>query len=91
MATARELQMDGIDDSVIPGTVHLVDLDHMLRIKHAKGRYQDVVLIPTPSNDPDDPLNWSPKRKAVSSMCWIVLVLVSKDSMHLLIVSVIPL
>lgn len=64
--------MDGIDESKVPGTVHLVDIEHILRTKHAKGANQDVVLVPTPSDDPDDPLNWSTGRKALSSASWIV-------------------
>jgi hypothetical protein len=57
--------------TVVPGTVHLVDLQHLLNVKHAKGNLADVVLVPAPSNDPDDPLNWSKGRKALStlSMC----------------------
>ena len=60
-----------IDDSVIPGTVHLVDLDHNMSTKHSKGN-KEIVLIPTPSEDPDDPLNWSPRRKALSTFCLAV-------------------
>ena len=74
MAVPQELTMDHIDDSIVPGTVHLVDLEHTLHTKHAKGNYQDVVLVPTPSNDPDDPLNWTPRRKALSATCWIMYV-----------------
>ncbi|KAL8717889.1 MAG: hypothetical protein Q9225_004914 [Loekoesia sp. 1 TL-2023] len=48
---------------VVPGTIHLVDLEGTLRVKHASGSQQDVVLDPAPSDDPDDPLNWSAKRK----------------------------
>ncbi|KAK0376111.1 hypothetical protein CLIM01_06531 [Colletotrichum limetticola] len=47
----------------IPGTVHLVDLEGTMASRHAEGSGKDIVLIPTPSNDPDDPLNWSPRRK----------------------------
>lgn len=46
----------------VPGTVHLVDLDGTLRVRHGKGK-QDIVLIPQPSSDPEDPLNWSERRK----------------------------
>jgi hypothetical protein len=53
----------------IPGTVHLVDLDHSMRTRHADAGAGDIVLVPTPSNDPDDPLNWSPSRKILSSLC----------------------
>lgn len=52
----------------IPGTIHLVDLDGTMRAKHASGaQLRDVVLVPTPSSDPDDPLNWSPARKRLST------------------------
>lgn len=40
-----------------PGTVHLVDLDGTLSAKHALGGQKDIVLIPAPSDDPNDPLN----------------------------------
>ncbi|KAL4782351.1 major facilitator superfamily domain-containing protein [Aspergillus varians] len=46
----------------VPGTVHLVDLDGSLNARHGKSR-NDIVLLPQPSSDPDDPLNWSPMRK----------------------------
>ena len=77
MAGAHDLNIDEIDDAVVPGTVHLVDLEHILHAKHAKGSYQDVVLVPSPSDDPDDPLNWSPRRKTLSAACWIVYTLVN--------------
>ncbi|RMY72441.1 hypothetical protein D0862_14459, partial [Hortaea werneckii] len=41
-----------INSNAIPGTVHLVDLDHHVQGKHAKG-HQDVILVPAPSDDPD--------------------------------------
>jgi len=53
----------------IPGTVHLIDLDGTMHTKHAQNGQRDVVLVPTPSQDPDDPLNWSPRRKALSMAC----------------------
>jgi MFS family permease len=75
MVGVGDLNIAEIDDSAVPGTVHLVDLEHSLHAKHAKG--SDVVLVPSPSDDPDDPLNWSPRRKALSSACWIVYTLVN--------------
>ncbi len=56
-----------LDTAAIPGTVHLVDLEGTIRAKHAAGGQADVVLVPAPSADPDDPLNWSRKRKMLSS------------------------
>ncbi|TDZ35036.1 putative MFS-type transporter [Colletotrichum spinosum] len=56
----------------IPGTVHLVDLEGTISSRHAVGGARDVVLIPTPSSDPDDPLNWSPRRKFKLLCCLCV-------------------
>ncbi|KAF4962106.1 hypothetical protein FSARC_9791 [Fusarium sarcochroum] len=53
----------------IPGTIHLVDLHHNLRVRHAGGGEGDIVLDPAPSDDPEDPLNWSPRRKLLSLIC----------------------
>ncbi|KIW22148.1 uncharacterized protein PV07_12469 [Cladophialophora immunda] len=47
----------------VPGTVHLVDIEHTMHTRHAGSGDKDIVLVPTPSSDPDDPLNWSPRRK----------------------------
>lgn len=75
-----------LDETVVPGTVHLIDIDGNVRGRHASGRNTDgmyhihspiqtssnwsslVVLVPAPSNDPDDPLNWSPRRKLISTL-----------------------
>lgn len=48
---------------VVPGTVHLVDLAGQgIEGAHA-GNHNDIVLHPQPSKDPEDPLNWTRKRK----------------------------
>ncbi|KAH6658748.1 major facilitator superfamily domain-containing protein [Truncatella angustata] len=52
----------------IPGTVHLVDLEHSLTAQHARNQ-ADVLLVPAPSQNPDDPLNWSPQRKNLAVAC----------------------
>ena len=56
------------DPSFVPGSVYLVDQQRILNAKHAGGRQQDIVLVPAASDDPDDPLNWSPKRKLLSTV-----------------------
>jgi hypothetical protein len=56
------------DVDAIPGTVHLVDLEHTFHTRHA-GSEGDIVLVPTPSDDPDDPLNWTPRRKLTATIC----------------------
>jgi len=47
------------DETVpVPGTVHLVDLEGTMAAKHAKGAHRtDIVLVPAPSSDPDDPVH----------------------------------
>lgn len=50
-----------------PGTVHLIDLGRDLHVKHATGQQRDIILNPVPSQDPDDPLNWSQRRKLLST------------------------
>ncbi|KAF2653659.1 putative MFS transporter [Lophiostoma macrostomum CBS 122681] len=59
------------EPSVVPGTVLLVDASHASSIVHAGGNNDDIVLVPTPSDDPDDPLNWKKGRKILSivSVC----------------------
>lgn len=57
-----------IDPDAIPGTVTLLDLQHEMHTRHLNKGDQEIVLIPAPSNDPDDPLNWSPRRKLLSTI-----------------------
>ncbi|PMD62130.1 uncharacterized protein K444DRAFT_628128 [Hyaloscypha bicolor E] len=52
---------EGIE--MVPGTVHLVDMQGTSVLKHRIGNNADIVLVPQPTSDPDDPLNWSPLRK----------------------------
>ncbi|KAK8158883.1 major facilitator superfamily domain-containing protein [Phyllosticta citrichinensis] len=62
----------------VPGTVHLVDLQGTMRAKHAgDAKNHDIVLVPAPSDDPDDPLNWTPRRKALSTFCMSVYTLMT--------------
>lgn len=43
-----------------PGTSLLVDKNHSVDgVEHAR----EIILLPQPSEDPDDPLNWSALRK----------------------------
>ncbi|KAH6888538.1 major facilitator superfamily domain-containing protein, partial [Thelonectria olida] len=56
----------------IPGTVQLVDTQGTLNVKHGK-EHHDIVLIPQPSDHPDDPLRWSKTRKIQNvfvAMAW---------------------
>ncbi|KAI5300224.1 Vacuolar protein sorting-associated protein 35 [Ascosphaera pollenicola] len=49
----------------VPGTVHLVEAgDSGAAHEHATSPHnKDIILVPRPSNDPEDPLNWSQARK----------------------------
>lgn len=69
-AVRDDLSVENINDSIVPGTVHLVDVQGSLLTKHAP-EDKEIVLIPTPSSNPEDPLNWSNRRKALSSACWV--------------------
>ncbi len=62
--------MENVEE--IPGTIHLVDLQGTILAKHSSSGQRDIVLVPAPSDDPDDPLNWSPKRKLLSTTCMCV-------------------
>jgi hypothetical protein len=58
-----------IEDAT-PGTVHLVDLTGTMKAKHAGNeKDRDIILLPAPSQDPEDPLNWSPRRKRLHLAC----------------------
>ncbi|KPM44080.1 hypothetical protein AK830_g2409 [Neonectria ditissima] len=52
----------------IPGTVQLVDADGVLNVKHGKNHH-DIVLVPQPSDNPDDPLRWTQPRKMQNVFC----------------------
>ncbi|KAH7160474.1 major facilitator superfamily transporter [Dactylonectria estremocensis] len=59
-----------------PGTVRLIDVDGGLASKdskHAEGEgLADIILVPRPSEDPEDPLNWTFKRKVLATSCVIM-------------------
>ncbi|KAI1625713.1 MFS general substrate transporter [Exophiala viscosa] len=69
---------------VIPGTVHLVDLAGTLHVKHNEGGQKDIVLLPQPTNEYDDPLNWSKGRKLLCA-CLLLLAVFSADIMTTLL------
>jgi hypothetical protein len=60
------------DDDYVPGTVHLVDVTGQISSSHHDGSQKDIVLIPQPSSDPEDPLNWTYRRKILAvSMAYL--------------------
>ncbi|EHA21536.1 hypothetical protein ASPNIDRAFT_129315 [Aspergillus niger ATCC 1015] len=78
----EEDDIASLDRTAIPGTVTLVDLEHVLATRHADRGDSDIVLIPEPSNDPDDPLNWAPWRKTLSTICLSEATGVSVDTLN---------
>jgi hypothetical protein len=63
--------MHDIDDSVVPGSVYLVDVQDKAAVVHA-GNESAIVLSPTPSSDVNDPLNWSRGRKILHVTCVMI-------------------
>lgn len=49
------------DEDLIPGTVHLVDVEHTLHVQ--KEGNSDIILQPQPLDNVNDPLRWSQKKK----------------------------
>ncbi|KAK6199526.1 MFS general substrate transporter [Scheffersomyces amazonensis] len=62
------------EDIKIPGTIHLVDIEGTLDVKHEED--DNIVLIPQPTDDPEDPLNWSKWRKRKVALCLLLAVFV---------------
>ncbi|TID18600.1 hypothetical protein CANINC_003850 [Pichia inconspicua] len=60
LKTSEQLK-DEVEKEWVPGTVFLVDVDHTLNVQH--NGQTDIVLIPQPSDDPNDPLLWSKWNK----------------------------
>ncbi|KAF4609621.1 hypothetical protein G7Y89_g15834 [Cudoniella acicularis] len=58
-------------NDIVPGTVRLVDVGGDIHARHLEGN-REIVLVPKPSSDPEDPLNRSRKRKLLSiGMCYV--------------------
>lgn len=51
------------DTADVPGTILMVDLGHECDDRAHANKQSDIVLVPQPSKDLEDPLNWSKKRK----------------------------
>jgi hypothetical protein len=69
MAQDTPSPAEALAHEFIPGTVHLVDLEGTLRAKHSSTGRKDIVLVPAPSNDSDDPLNiLCPRLPAIANV-----------------------
>ncbi|PQE24684.1 major facilitator superfamily transporter protein [Rutstroemia sp. NJR-2017a WRK4] len=60
--------MVAIEDKSAPGTLQLIDTDRHFHVKHSQDEH-DIVLVPLSSDDPEDPLNWSRRRKLLHTSC----------------------
>jgi MFS family permease len=69
-----------LEDNKLPHVPATVTLDQptehgdipVTALKHGTGRFHHIVLVPQPSDDPNDPLNW-PQFKKVSAIMIIAL------------------
>ncbi|KAI1842636.1 hypothetical protein JX265_012629 [Neoarthrinium moseri] len=57
------MNTDHLEHDNVPGTIYLVDVDGETPTFRHDASHKDVVLVPRPSSDPEDPLNWSHSRK----------------------------
>ena len=57
MSLGKEAELDR---TAVPGSVRLVDAQNELLGVTERG---DIILVPQPTSDPEDPLNWGPWRK----------------------------
>ncbi|KAK8061230.1 hypothetical protein PG997_015451 [Apiospora hydei] len=66
-------EMTDTSERLPPGTIRLIDIDGHVVSKHAEGKGQtDILLVPRPSEDPEDPLNWTFRRKILATSCVVV-------------------
>ncbi|RCK66139.1 hypothetical protein Cantr_01950 [Candida viswanathii] len=57
-----------IQEEMVPGTVHLVDIRGNLNVK----KHGDIILQPQPTSNPNDPLTWSRwKRVSQFAIVWV--------------------
>ena len=86
------MSTDNMDQKgFIPGTVHLVDVEGTMKAKHLNAGKGDIVLVPTPSSDPNDPLNWTPRRKllhCVSLQVYTLMVGIASAAIYSVIVPI---
>ncbi|KAK2779057.1 major facilitator superfamily transporter [Colletotrichum kahawae] len=63
---------NAIDHEDVPGTVRLVDVAGNASSELHDASHNDIVLVPRPSSDPADPLNWTHRRKLLAvSMAYL--------------------
>lgn len=72
-------------DLTIPGTTILIDkngiINHPMK-KTKNGEKSDIILIPQPSSDPNDPLNWSRRWKNINFIILFLFTLINASASH---------
>lgn len=53
------------EDDIVPGTVHLVDMEGILHLKKDPDAKRNIILQPQPSSNPNDPLRWLTLKKRI--------------------------
>ncbi|KAM3467934.1 hypothetical protein MY5147_008432 [Beauveria neobassiana] len=89
-AAATTTTTADMDETQVPGTVLLVDLEHTAATQHASDS-RDIILVPTPSRDPNDPLNWSVGRKRLHLICLMIFVLFNGMALSVVYSVLVPL
>lgn len=51
------------EKELIPGTIHLIDMEGALHVEKAEGAKDNIILQPQPLSNVNDPLRWSQKKK----------------------------
>ncbi|KAI9672082.1 MAG: hypothetical protein M1831_001895 [Alyxoria varia] len=72
MGATTSRHQDDEPDQPIPGTQPLLHLSKEGLHSRQKSKDDSIILIPAPSTQPDDPLNFSPRRKALATASWFI-------------------
>jgi hypothetical protein len=62
------------DQSDLPAELHDIPVEEL---KHGTGRHSHILLVPQPSDSPNDPLNVSYTKAAPSVVLWILISIVA--------------
>ncbi|KAI7764237.1 hypothetical protein LZL87_012646 [Fusarium oxysporum] len=62
--TPNALILEEILDKALERGDNDLDLDKETKLRGVELSRSEIILVPTPSQDPNDPLNWSKRRKA---------------------------
>ncbi|KAF2201690.1 MFS general substrate transporter [Delitschia confertaspora ATCC 74209] len=59
----EDKRLQHVPATVILSEEHAENLESTAALKHGTGKNADIVLVPQPSEDPNDPLNWPMTKK----------------------------